>query len=297
MTSYASPNHYAVMGNPIGHSKSPLIHAEFARQTAQNLTYQVLLIDTAPGEFAKAVKQFREHGGSGLNITVPFKQDAWQLATHRTPRAQRAGAVNTLWFDIEEKIYGDTTDGVGLVRDVLQNHGGQIRERRVLILGAGGAVRGVIEPLLEQQPNSCVIANRTVAKAQELVQLFSPLGTLRAATYAALHGQQFDLVINGTSASLQGELPPLPDNLLAKNAWCYDMMYAKQTTPFLTWGLQQGAQQAIDGLGMLVEQAAESFFIWRGVRPNTAPVIQLLRAPSCLMTTNSTLTVTNLSQL
>ncbi len=297
MTSYASPNHYAVMGNPIGHSKSPLIHAEFARQTAQNLTYQALLIDTAPGEFAKAVKQFREHGGSGLNITVPFKQDAWQLATHRTPRAQRAGAVNTLWFDIEEKIYGDTTDGVGLVRDVLQNHGGQIRERRVLILGAGGAVRGVIEPLLEQQPNSCVIANRTVAKAQELVQLFSPLGTLRAATYAALHGQQFDLVINGTSASLQGELPPLPDNLLAKNAWCYDMMYAKQTTPFLTWGLQQGAQQAIDGLGMLVEQAAESFFIWRGVRPNTAPVIQLLRAPSCLMTTNSTLTVTNLSQL
>jgi len=278
MTAYVSSNHYAVMGNPIGHSKSPLIHTEFARQTAQNLTYQALLVDTAPGEFAKAIKQFRDQGGGGLNITVPFKQDAWQLATQRTPRAQRAGAVNTLWFDTEEKIYGDTTDGVGLVRDILQNHGGQIRERHVLILGAGGAVRGVIEPLLEQQPNHCVIANRTVTKAHELAQLFSPLGTLRAATYAELHGQQFDLIINGTSASLQGELPPLPDKLFAKNAWCYDMMYAKQATPFLTWGLQQGALQAIDGLGMLVEQAAESFFIWRGVRPNTAPIIQLLRA-------------------
>jgi len=266
------------MGNPIGHSKSPLIHTAFARQTSQNLTYQALLIDTTPGEFAKAVKQFRDNGGGGLNITVPFKQDAWQLATQRTPRAERAGAVNTLWFDSNGKIYGDTTDGVGLIRDILQNHGGQIHERRVLILGAGGAVRGVIEPLLEQQPNYCVIANRTVTKAQELVQLFSPLGTVRACAYAELQGQQFDLVINGTSASLQGELPPLPNDLLAENAWCYDMMYAKQATPFIRWGLQQGAQQAIDGLGMLVEQAAESFFIWRGVRPNTAPVIQLLRA-------------------
>jgi shikimate dehydrogenase len=277
MTFSTLNNYYAVMGNPIGHSKSPLIHTEFARQTAQNLTYQALLVDSAPGEFAKAVNQFRDHGGGGLNITVPFKQDAWQLATQRTSRAERAGAVNTLWFDSTGEIYGDTTDGVGLVRDILQNHGGQIQARRVLILGAGGAVRGVIEPLLEQQPSCCMIANRTVAKAEELVQLFAPLGTLQAVTYGELAGQQFDLVINGTSASLQGELPPLPDTLLAENAWCYDMMYAKQATPFVTWGWQHGARQAIDGLGMLVEQAAESFFIWRGVRPNTAPVMQLLR--------------------
>lgn len=277
MTAHILSSHYAVMGNPIGHSKSPLIHTEFASQTAQNLTYQALLVDTAPGEFIKAVKQFQDSGGGGLNITVPFKQDAWQLAAQRTPRAQRAGAVNTLWFDAEGKIYGDTTDGVGLVRDIVQNHGGQIRNQRVLILGAGGAVRGVVEPLLEQQPSCCVIANRTVAKAQELVQVFAELGTLQAVSYDELVGQQFDLVINGTSASLQGELPPLPAHLLAENAWCYDMMYAKQATPFVTWGLQQGALRAIDGLGMLVEQAAESFFIWRGVRPNTAPVIQLLR--------------------
>jgi shikimate dehydrogenase len=277
MTKHTQPNHYAVMGNPIGHSKSPLIHAEFARQSAQHLTYQAILVDTAPGEFANAVKQFHDNGGCGLNITVPFKQVAWQLAVERTPRAERAGAMNTLWFDIAGKIHGDTTDGVGLVRDILQNHGGQIRGRRVLILGAGGAVRGVLEPLLEQLPSSCTLANRTVSKAQELTTLFAGDGTLHACHYAELRGQQFDWVINGTSASLQGELPPLPFDLLAKNAWCYDMMYAQQETPFIAWAWQQGAVQAIDGLGMLVEQAAASFEIWRGIHPQTAPVIQLLR--------------------
>ncbi|MEZ5670863.1 MAG: shikimate dehydrogenase [Thiotrichaceae bacterium] len=277
MTTQAQSDSYAVMGNPIAHSKSPLIHATFARQTAQDLIYRAMLVDTAPGEFTHAVKHFRDNGGRGLNVTVPFKQHAWQLADIRTPRAERAGAVNTLWFDTEGKIHGDTTDGIGLVRDILQNQGGKIHKQRVLILGAGGAVRGVLEPLLQQSPSCCVIANRTMTKAQELAALFANENSLNACAYAELEGQQFDLVINGTSASLQGEVPSLPDNLLATNAWCYDMMYAQQITPFVSWAWQHGAVQASDGLGMLVEQAAESFFIWRGIRPQTMSVIQLLR--------------------
>lgn len=273
----ATLDHYAVMGNPIAHSKSPLIHTEFARQTAQAMDYQAILVDTAPGAFDEAVQQFQAQNGCGLNITVPFKQDAWQLATQRTPRAERAGAVNTLWFS-HRKIHGDTTDGAGLVRDILQNHRGEFAQQRVLILGAGGAVRGVLEPILAEKPSCCVIANRTVAKAQELADIFAPLGTVIGCAYQTLQGQHFDLVINGTSASLQGELPPLPADLLAKDAWCYDMMYAKTATIFMRWAQQHGAVRTLDGLGMLVEQAAESFFIWRGVRPETATVIQQLRA-------------------
>lgn len=277
MTTSATLAHYAVMGNPIAHSKSPLIHAAFARQTAQAMDYQAILVDTAPGAFQHAVQQFQTENGCGLNITVPFKQDAWQLATQRTSRAERAGAVNTLWFS-HGKIHGDTTDGIGLVRDILQNHGRKIAQQRMLILGAGGAVRGVLEPILAEKPSCCVIANRTVAKAQELAEIFAPLGTVTACAYQALPGQQFDLVINGTSASLQGELPPLPADLLAQDAWCYDMMYAKTATIFMRWAQQHGAAKTLDGLGMLVEQAAEAFFIWRGVRPETMPVIQQLQA-------------------
>lgn len=273
----ATLDHYAVMGNPIAHSKSPLIHAAFARQTHQAMDYQAILVDTAPGAFNEAVQQFQAQNGCGLNVTVPFKQDAWQLATQRTPRAERAGAVNTLWFS-QGKIHGDTTDGAGLVRDILQNHRGEFAQQRVLILGAGGAVRGVLESILAEKPSCCVIANRTVAKAQELADVFASLGTVIGCAYEALPGQQFDLVINGTSASLQGELPPLPADLLAKDAWCYDMMYAKTATIFMRWAQQHGAVRTLDGLGMLVEQAAESFFIWRGVRPETTEVIQQLRA-------------------
>jgi shikimate dehydrogenase len=270
-------DHYAVMGNPIAHSKSPLIHAAFAQQTGQVMQYEALLVGTQAGEFAEAVQRFQASGGKGLNITVPFKQAAWALAAQRSQRAERAGAINTLWFDVKGRCLGDNTDGVGLVRDLTQNHGGRIEGQRLLILGAGGAVRGVLEPLLDAAPAQCVIANRTVSKAKTLAELFAAHGNVTASPYDALQDQSFDLIINGTSASLLGELPPLPDGLLAKDGWCYDMMYASTKTPFVRWGLAQGAAYALDGLGMLVEQAAESFYLWRGVKPDTAPVIQQVR--------------------
>jgi shikimate dehydrogenase len=269
---------YAVFGNPIAHSKSPLIHTAFAQQTHQSIQYEAILVDIQPGEFAKAVQTFQDQGGNGFNITVPFKQAAFDLADQRTPRAQLAGAVNTMWFDDHGRRMGDNTDGIGILRDLRDNHGLSIHERRLLILGAGGAVRGVLEPLLKESPALCVIANRTLAKAQELVELFAPLGkNVTACSYDALTGQSFDLIINGTSTSLHGELPPLSDGILVKQGWAYDMMYANEPTVFMQWALAQGAERALDGLGMLVEQAAEAFYIWRGIRPDTAPVIAQLR--------------------
>ncbi len=265
-------DHYAVMGNPIAHSKSPLIHTAFAKQTGQILEYDAILVE---GDFAQAVQAFQASGGKGLNITVPFKQAAWTLADQRRERAELAGAVNTLWFDEQGRCIGDNTDGVGLVRDLTQNHGCQIEGRRVLILGAGGAVRGVLAPLLEAAPAHCVIANRTMSKAVTLAELFADFGNISAKPIDALQNKSYDLVINGTSASLQGELPPLPEGLLAEGAWCYDMMYAM--TPFLQWAQKQGAAFALDGLGMLVEQAAESFYLWRGVMPETVSVIQQIK--------------------
>jgi len=272
---------YAVMGNPIAHSKSPFIHTIFAQQTQQSLQYQAMLVDTLPGAFEQAVIDFQTMGGKGLNVTVPFKQAAYILANQRSARAEKAGAVNTLWFDEQGNCIGDNTDGIGLVRDLIQNNQGQIAKKRLLILGAGGAVRGVLTPLLQAQPHLCVIANRTITKAEELAQLFAQDGNITACSYEALQGQQFDLIINGTSASLQGELPPLPSDLLAKKGWCYDMAYGSTTTPFVKWAETQNAAKALDGLGMLVEQAAAAFHLWRGVFPNTAPVIQELR--NCLM--------------
>lgn len=270
-------DHYAVMGNPIAHSKSPFIHTLFAQQTAQSLEYQAILVDTTPGKFEQAVVNFQATGGKGLNVTVPFKQAAYALAIQRTARAEKAGAVNTLWFDEQGHCHGDNTDGVGLVRDLTQNYQGNIAGKRLLILGAGGAVRGVLNPLLQAQPQLCVIANRTVNKAEELAQLFRDEGHITACGYHELVGQRFDLIINGTSASLQGDLPPLPDNLLATAGWCYDMAYGNAPTPFVRWAETQQAAMALDGLGMLVEQAAEAFYLWRGIFPNTTPVIQQLR--------------------
>ncbi len=268
---------YAVMGNPIAHSQSPLIHTIFAQQTGQAMQYEALLVGTQPSEFAQAVQAFQTAKGKGLNITVPFKQTAWELAHQRSNRAEYAGAVNTLWFDEQGQRSGDNTDGVGLVRDLIQNHGCHIEGQRVLILGAGGAVRGVLQPVLEAKPISCVIANRTVSKAEALAELFSPLGKVTASSYDALQGHSFDLIINGTSASLQGELPPLPTGLLATGGWGYDMMYASTATPFMQWAQLQEAHCVLDGLGMLVEQAAEAFYLWRGVKPQTAVVIQHIR--------------------
>lgn len=266
---------YAVVGNPIGHSKSPAIHTAFAEQTGQDLKYEALLFEL--DFFAEQARAFFEAGGRGLNVTVPFKLDAWQFAEILSKRAKRAGSVNTLMIGKDKKIYGDNTDGVGLVRDILQNHGGVIEGKRVLVLGAGGAVRGVLEMILAEKPQTLVIANRTVSKAQALADEFTDLGSVTAIGFEEL-SSQFDLVINGTAASLQGDLPPLPTGILADGAWCYDMMYGADETPFNAWAREHGAARMMDGLGMLVEQAAESFFIWRHVRPGTEAVISSLRA-------------------
>ncbi len=262
---------YVVIGNPIAHSKSPQIHARFAQQTGQDLSYERLL---APLDgFGVTVHDFIAAGGRGANVTVPFKLEAFALAAQRSARAQAAGAVNTLKFD-DGRIFGDNTDGVGLVRDIVANAGVAVAGARVLLLGAGGAARGVILPLLEQLPAEIVIANRTLAKAEALVEQFAH-AALSAARFDALSGD-FDIVINATSASLSAELPPVPASVYAATTFAYDMMYGAAPTVFMQEAASHGAR-VCDGLGMLVEQAAESFFVWRGVRPDTAPVRQWLR--------------------
>lgn len=265
---------YAVFGNPIAHSKSPIIHAAFARQTGQDISYSALL---APIDgFSEAVAAFAAAGGLGANVTVPFKEQAYALAHRYTPRARAAGAVNTLKFDADV-IVGDNTDGAGLVRDLAANLGMQLAGKRILLMGAGGAARGVILPLLEQNPASLSIVNRSPDKALALATALSPLTgptLLSGCGYPDLTGV-FDLVINATAASLAGDLPPLPQGIFAPDALAYDMMYGKDT-PFLAFARNHGARTA-DGLGMLVEQAAEAFWVWRGVRPATSPVIQMLR--------------------
>lgn len=272
----AKPDRYAVMGNPINHSKSPLIHAEFARQTLQKLSYEAIQVDL--GGLEQAVGNFQGSGGKGLNITVPFKTDAWELADNLSIEAQRAGAVNTILFKEDGSRYGHNTDGIGMLRDITQNHGGKITGQKILILGAGGAVRGILQPLLEQNPQSITLANRTPDRAQSLAEAFSDHGVqLHGGGFADIEASPYDLIINGTSASLQGELPPLPEQIINQHSWCYDMMYGKEPTIFLQWAAQLGAQHCMDGLGMLVEQAAESFLLWRGVRPETAPIMAKLR--------------------
>lgn len=266
---------YAVFGNPIKHSKSPLIHTAFAQQTQQDLSYSAILVPE--DGFAEAVDNFLSGEGKGLNITIPFKEEAWKKAESHSARARLAGAVNTLYRDAEGQLCGDNTDGLGLVADITLNNGGEIRGKDLLILGAGGAVRGVLEPILAHKPARVVIANRTLARAEALVELFDDLGEIEACGFDQLTGQQFDLVINGTAASLQGEVPPLPDDLLRDGAWCYDMMYSAEATAFNLWAANHGAEKVLDGLGMLVEQAAESFAIWRGIRPDTSELIQELR--------------------
>jgi shikimate dehydrogenase len=265
---------YAVIGNPIAQSKSPRIHAEFARQLKQDLRYEAML---APRDgFAAAVAAFRTGGGKGLNVTVPFKLEAFALATERTERAERAGAVNTLKFD-GKTILGDNTDGAGLVWDIGERLGCAVRGKRVLLMGAGGAAHGVMLPLLRQAPAIVVVANRTVGKAIELELHFAPFGIVRGGDYASLAGQQFDLVVNATSASLAGEVPPLPPGVFAPGSLAYDMVYANEPTRFLAYAREHGAARLADGLGMLVAQAAESFLLWRGVRPDIEPVIAMLR--------------------
>lgn len=266
---------YVVFGNPIEHSKSPLIHAMFAQQTQQSIDYQKCL--TPVEGFTEAVRSFIAAGGQGANVTVPFKLDAFALATKLSERAAVAGAVNTLCFQGKE-IIGDNTDGAGLVRDIVVNAGIPIAGLRVLLMGAGGAARGALLALLAEQPACLVIANRTLSKAQELARIANEVNQKNAIVAASTWEQlaeksdEFDLIINATSASLSSDVPPLPITVFAKHSLAYDMMYGNEATSFMKFAAQNGAKTR-DGLGMLVEQAAEAFFIWRGLRPDTQPVL------------------------
>jgi shikimate dehydrogenase len=266
---------YAVVGNPVAHSLSPQIHSAFARQTGADLEYTRLL---APLDgFAVSVLAFRAEGGCGINITLPFKLEGWRMATRRSERAEQAQAANTLKFEGAE-IFADNTDGAGLVRDIESNRAFRMAGKRVLLLGAGGAARGVMLPLIECEPACLVIANRTYEKARELAAHFGRWGCCSASRYEDLGAREFDLVINATSASVAGALPPLRAGVFAAGSLAYDMMYGDKAKLFLDFSRSLGAAQTGDGLGMLVEQAAEAFFVWRGERPSTAPVLTMLRA-------------------
>ena len=265
---------YAVVGNPIAHSKSPFIHAAFAKQCGQNLQYSALLSQET--EFEKDLKEFFNEG-LGLNVTVPFKLKAYEFADQLSETAKKAGAVNTLIKKECGQIVGDNTDGIGLVNDLLKNQKLPLKDKRVLIIGAGGATQGVLLPLLKESPKAITIANRTFGKAQALSEKFSEnkADLIQAIALEELENQQVDIIINASSAGLSGESAPLPTNL--KNTFCYDMVYGSELTPFLKSAQAKGCEQFADGLGMLVEQAAESFYLWRSVRPDTQPVLESLR--------------------
>jgi shikimate dehydrogenase len=270
------PQLFAVLGNPVAHSLSPSIHALFAAQFGFGLEYRRIRAEA--GRFAQAVADLRAAGARGANVTLPFKQEAWELCDEVSDRADAASAVNTLVFRRDGTVWGDNTDGFGLVRDLTVNQRCEIAGRRVLVVGAGGAARGVLQPLLSCLPAGLVLANRTRDRAVEIAHEFRYFGPIDACGLAELRGLRFDLVINGTSASLTGDLPELPDGLFLPSALAYDMMYADRPTPFLRWAGAHGAARTADGLGMLVEQAAESFFVWHDRRPSTALVMAALRA-------------------
>ncbi|BAK75635.1 shikimate 5-dehydrogenase [Pseudogulbenkiania sp. NH8B] len=265
---------YAVIGNPISHSQSPFIHTEFARACQLDIQYEKLFAEL--DKFEQVVAEFVAAGGKGMNVTLPFKGNAYRMATELTARARAAEAVNTLTFR-DGKVYGDNTDGVGLVRDIVENLDFPIAGQRVLILGAGGAVRGVLAPILEQKPAALTIANRTLIKAEALAHQFAAWGEINATGYEGLEGKTFDLVINATSTSLSNELPPVPYGVFTARTLAYDMVYSKGLTPFLKRAQSENAGMLADGLGMLVEQAAESFSIWHGVQPETRKVTNMLR--------------------
>lgn len=269
-------DHYGVVGYPIAHSLSPRIHTAFAKETRQALRYHA--IPVAPGQLPQAFAEFQRAGGRGLNVTIPFKEQACLFADRLSARAQLAEAINTLSFAPEGGRDGDNTDGVGFLRDYLENHRGKLSGKHVLILGAGGAVRGLLGPLLSQGPARVVVANRSLGKAQAIEDRFRALGAVEARGYEALAMERFEVIINATPSGLTAGLPPLPAGILVTDGWCYDLVYGPEPTPFLRWALTHGAARALDGLGMLVEQAAEAFFIWRGLRPATAAVIRMLRA-------------------
>ena len=266
---------YAVIGNPIEHSKSPIIHGMFAQQTDDAMSYDTILgpLD----EFAETVAKFQQEGGKGLNVTVPFKEQAWTLADELSDYAKRAGAVNTLVMQDDGNIYGANTDGIGLIRDFKVNHNVSLSGKRILLMGAGGAGKGVVQPLMEENPQCLVIANRTPERAEILAKDFADLGDVTGGSFNDLREQgQFDIIINATAASLQGIMPPLPESCLFEESVCYDMMYGGRPTSFEYWCEDHGASLVLNGLGMLVEQAAESYAIWRGIMPKTKPVLDSL---------------------
>jgi shikimate dehydrogenase len=268
------PDQYGVVGHPISHSWSPFIHGLFAKQTDQSLVYR--LYDIMPENFRAQVLEFFTRGGRGLNVTVPHKEAAAELANDLTSRADRAGAVNTLVLNEDHTLLGDNTDGHGLVTDLSKNLGLRITNQRVLILGAGGATRGITEPLLTLGPTELVIANRTPERAVNLASLFSDLGPVRGCGFEHVGDDPFDIIINATAAGLTGAVPHVAVGVIASHTVCYDMSYSKTATPFVTWAIEQGCARAHKGWGMLVEQAAESFTLWRGVRPDTEPVLAAL---------------------
>lgn len=273
---------YAVIGNPIGHTKSPLIHGSFARATGQDIEYIAIEGHTeSPRAFAQDVADFISRGGRGMNVTAPFKLQAFDLATDRLERARLAGATNALKFD-GDKLVADNFDGVGLVNDIGRNLGVALAGKRVLMLGAGGAARGALLPFLEQKLAELVLANRTVGKAQELAAQFGARfasGAIVGCGYADLAGERFDVIVNATSASLKAELPPVPPSVFGADCLAYELVYGKGLTPFLRLARNAGVQRLADGVGMLVEQAAEAFVWWRGVRPDTRDVIARLTVP------------------
>lgn len=263
---------YGVMGYPISHSRSPVIHKLFAIQTQQALQYE--LLNVAPEKLEQAVHQFQRTGGKGLNVTVPHKRAVARLCDQLSERATAAGAVNTLVFQ-DNEIFGDNTDGIGLLRDLAVNLGVEVADASILILGAGGATRGIVGPLLEMQPTSLVIANRTVSKAEKIVERFADQGPVSACGFDDVPGDNpYELIVNATSAGIRGETPPYPAAAVGPSTFCYDLSYAAKPTPFCEWARGMSAARAVMGWGMLVEQAAESFHLWRGVRPNTLPVLK-----------------------
>ena len=274
MSDQTRPDRYGVMGYPVKHSRSPIIHRVFAQQTGQNITYE--LFEVSPEELENAIRNFQRRGGRGLNITVPHKSEVVRLVDELSDAASIAGAVNTLSITAES-IRGDNTDGTGLVRDLRRNHRVPIEGARILILGAGGATRGIMAPLLEEQPTTITLANRTVSKAQALANHFGSMGDVHACRFDDIVlDVDYDLVINATSAGVRGEQLPFPGGIISASSVCYDLSYATGDTPFTRWAQAQGAARAIVGWGMLVEQAAESFYLWRGVRPDTKTVLKRL---------------------
>ena len=265
---------YAVFGHPIAHSQSPIIHSLFAKETHQDIHY--IAQDVPAEKFEQSIKEFFNSGGKGVNCTVPLKELAWQRADKRTQRAEISGAVNTLALQNDGSLLGDNTDGIGLVRDLNENLDISLIGQNILLLGAGGASRGILLPLLDQKPGKIVIANRTIEKAITLAEQFAGFGPVSGCGFDALNNIHFDLILNATAASLQNDLPPLPDGCLTTHGCCYDLAYGSQPTPFVRWGDEHDAKISTDGVGMLVEQAAEAFLLWRGVMPSTGPVIELL---------------------